>query len=328
MARTINAEHVRRSDMFLVPPDQIIVDHSQNTRLYKPKIDDLVQGFKASGQLQPCIVRPLPEGMIQLVFGYRRWLAAMAIAKEQREANIEYESRFKLACVVQKLGPDDALIANISENAERENLSPIEEAVAIKRLRDLKGWVGPDGNERIAAVFKRSPSWVIKREELLKLSEAHRFAVHQYFTTHGEEGFSLTVAEIIKDAPEEKRDKILQEAAKAKDAIAEGNTPTGKSKSSTARLKVRDIASAAATNGVAVTKGRDIKDLYAFIDGYFDGSEVLHPLHPVTTEFLKRLRGYMRREFDDAQLDATLIKIDRCLAEHYIDTKQRRAATR
>lgn len=337
MARTINAEHVTRTDIFLVPPAQIIVDHKENTRLYKPDVSDLIEGFKTSGQLQPCVVRPLPQGLIQLVAGYRRWMAAMAVAKEQADEGIAYENRFKLACALQKIGPDEALIANLSENADRQDLSPIENAVAIKRLRDLRGWHDSDGTEKIAKIFKRSATWVIKTEELLKLSEEHRVQVHQNFITEGKEGLSLSVGQILTRVPEEKRAKVLTDAAtlstpennippQAAKAASE-STPSGKA--SSPRVKIRDVVKAAEANGVDTARKRDTKEWIEFLGGYFDGSEALHPLHSVTQELLKRMLGFPDRKFSEAQIDATLRKIDDCLHAHYSEAAPvRRSAGR
>jgi ParB/RepB/Spo0J family partition protein len=319
MARTINAEHVTRTDIFLVPPAQIIVDHKENTRLYKPDVSDLVEGFKTTGQLQPCLVRPLPQGLIQLVAGYRRWMAAMVIAKEQAAENIAVENRFKLACSLQKIGPDEALIANLSENADRQDLSPIENAVAIDRLRKLRGWLDSEGTEKIARIFKRSTTWVTKTEELLALSEEHRLQVHQHFITEGKQGLSLSVGQILAHVPEEKRAKVLQDAAalaapannipsQAVDAVSRDSSATAK-KTSVPRVKIRDVVRAAEANGVETQRRRDGKEFKEFLDGYFDGSEALHPLHPIVQELIKRQSGFFDRKFTENQIDSTLHKI-------------------
>lgn len=325
MARTINAEHVTRTDIFLVPPAQIVVDHTQNTRLYKPDVSDLIDGFKASGQLQPCVVRPLTEGLIQLVAGYRRWMAAMEIVKEQEKEGIAYEDRFKLACSLKKIGPDDALIDNIRENADRQDLSPIENAVAIQRLRNLRGWHDSTGTQKIADLFRRSVSWVIKTEELLALEESIRIQVHQNFMTDGKEGILLSVGQFLANVPEAKRPQILKDAVALAtpvnnipaQAVASGSSP----KSTSPRVKIRDVIKAAEVNGVNTQRKRDAKEFIEFIDSYFDGSEALRPLHPVTQELLKRLRGFFDRKFNDTQIDNVLVgKIDVCLVQHYANT--------
>ncbi len=214
MSRIINAEGVRRSDMPCVPPSQIIVQHQENTRLYSPDVSDLVLGFETIGQLQPCVVRPIPGGFIQLVAGYRRWLAAMELVKRQKKAGVAIEDQFKLKCIVEKMGPGDALLRNISENADRRSLSPIENAVAIQRLRSQHGWNDAEGTEKIAKVFGYKSGWVTKTEGLLALSEDERFAVHTHFVTEGREGISQSVGEILAKVPEDRRAKALKEAVK------------------------------------------------------------------------------------------------------------------
>lgn len=319
MSRTILAEHVRRGDLPSMPADQIVVVHSENTRLYKPDVSDLVESFMIRGQLQPCVVRPLPDNRIQLVAGYRRWLAAKEIADSQTAAGVAPEDRFKLSVTVQKMSAIEALDNNIKENDERQSLSPVEYAHAIRRLRIAHGWQDNEGTEKIAALFRgpggksRTVSWVKAMEELLVLSEGEQFEVHKHFITHGEEGISQTVAQALAKVPEGDREKTLTEA-RAASMKGKSNQPTATKSTSAgnARIRVRDITEAAGK-----PRNKQVKELFEFVDNYFDGSMALMPLHQVTEELLTRVKGYMKGEVTELQLDNTIMKIDGCLHKHF-----------
>lgn len=327
MSRTIAAEHVRRSDLPMLPADQIVVVHSENTRLYEPDVSDLIDSFIKNGQLQPCLVRPLADGRIQLVAGYRRWLAALAIAKLQETEGIPPADRFKLSVIVQKMSSVEALDRNIIENDQRKNLSPIEYAHAIRRLRIAHGWPEADGTQKLANLFRgptgkpRSIAWVTSMEDLLSLSEGEQFEVHKHFASSGEEGISQTVAQVLAKVPEGDREKTLADA-RAASMKGKGNQPNQPKNASAgnARIRVRDISNAAGK-----TKGRQIKDLVEFVDGYFDGSMVNMPLHQMNEEFLTRIKGYMKGEFTELQLDNTIMKIDGCLHKYFTRYLQEKA---
>lgn len=319
MSRQIVAEHVRRGDLPSMPADQIVVVHSENTRLYEPDVSDLVEDFLDGGQIQPCLVRPLPDGRVQLVAGYRRWLAAMQIADSQAAAGIAHEDRFKLAVTVTKMSAMEALDKNIKENDLRRNLSPVEYAHAIRRLRIAHGWQDNEGTEKIAALFRgpagkrRSTTWVTSMEDLLVLSEGEQFEVHKHFLSGGEEGISQTVAQVLAKVPEGERETKLTDA-RAASMKGKSNQPNASKSTSAgnARIRVRDITEAAGK-----PRNKQVKELFEFVDNYFDGSMALMPLHQVTEELLTRVKGYMKGEVTELQLDNTIMKIDGCLHKHF-----------
>lgn len=319
MSRQITADFLKRGDLPMLPADQIVVVHNENTRLYEPDVSDLVESFLSDGQLQPCLVRPLPDNRVQLVAGYRRWLAAREIADSQAAAGVPPEDRFKLAVVVTKMSAVEALDKNIVENDKRRNLSPIEYAHAIRRLRIAHGWQDAEGTQKLANLFRgptgkpRSTAWVTSMEDLLSLSEGEQFEVHRHFTSSGEEGISQTVAQVLAKVPEGDREKTLADAREAsmKGKSHRPNEPKSTS-AGNARIKVRDISTAAGK-----VKTKQVKELIEFVDSYFDGSEALRPLHEVSEELLTRIKGYMKGEYTELQLDNTVMKIDGCLHKYF-----------
>ncbi|MNF73044.1 putative chromosome-partitioning protein ParB [compost metagenome] len=86
-------------------------------------LDELAQSIKAQGVLQPIVLRPIGQGRYEIVAGERRWRAC-------QQAGLE-----KIPAMVREL-PDEAAIAMaLIENIQREDLNPIDEAVALQRLQ-------------------------------------------------------------------------------------------------------------------------------------------------------------------------------------------------
>ncbi|MGE8497028.1 MAG: ParB/RepB/Spo0J family partition protein [Pseudomonas sp.] len=86
-------------------------------------LEELAQSIKAQGVLQPIVVRPIGGGRYEIVAGERRWRAT-------QQAGLE-----RIPAMVRDL-PDEAAIAMaLIENIQREDLNPIEEAVALQRLQ-------------------------------------------------------------------------------------------------------------------------------------------------------------------------------------------------
>jgi ParB family chromosome partitioning protein len=94
----------------------------QPRRVFHPeRLAELAQSIRANGIIQPLVVRKLGD-RYQLVAGERRWRAAKLAELEQ------------VPVVVRDI-PDDRLLENtLIENIQREDLNPIETAVALARM--------------------------------------------------------------------------------------------------------------------------------------------------------------------------------------------------
>ena len=98
----------------------------QPRRAFQPeRLEELAQSIRANGIIQPLVVRR--EGdRFQLVAGERRWRAAKLAGVEQ------------VPVVVREIPDDRLLEITLIENIQREDLNPIETAVAFERMmRDL-----------------------------------------------------------------------------------------------------------------------------------------------------------------------------------------------
>ncbi|TBU75454.1 ParB/RepB/Spo0J family partition protein [Phytopseudomonas daroniae] len=86
-------------------------------------LEELAQSIKSHGVMQPIVVRPVGEGRFEIVAGERRWRAT-------QQAGLD-----RIPALVREL-PDEAAIAMaLIENIQREDLNPIEEAMALQRLQ-------------------------------------------------------------------------------------------------------------------------------------------------------------------------------------------------
>ena len=88
------------------------------------KLQELAASIKSQGLVQPVVVRQIGAQSYELIAGERRWRAAQLAELRQISAIV-------------RVVPDQASIAMaLIENIQREDLSPIEEAQALKRLID------------------------------------------------------------------------------------------------------------------------------------------------------------------------------------------------
>lgn len=87
-------------------------------------LEELSASIKAQGVMQPIVIRPIAAGGYEIIAGERRWRAAQMAGLGTIPAVI-------------KDVPDEAAIAMaLIENIQRENLNPIEEAIALSRLQE------------------------------------------------------------------------------------------------------------------------------------------------------------------------------------------------
>ncbi|MDA8362808.1 MAG: ParB/RepB/Spo0J family partition protein [Gammaproteobacteria bacterium] len=140
---------------------QLPVDLLQRGK-YQPRthmdpgaLEELASSIKAQGVVQPIVVRELGTGSYEIIAGERRWRAAQMAGLESVPA------------VVRNI-PDEAAIAiALIENIQRENLNPVEEAVALQRLIDEFGMTHQETAESVG----RSRAAVTNLLRLLSLND-------------------------------------------------------------------------------------------------------------------------------------------------------------
>jgi len=125
-AATLEEEAVKVDSRELqhLPLDLIQRGKYQPRRDMDPSaLEELANSIKVQGVMQPIVVRPIGGGRFEIIAGARRWRAS-------QQAGLD-----KIPAMVREV-PDEAAIAMaLIENIQREDLNPIEEAVALQRLQ-------------------------------------------------------------------------------------------------------------------------------------------------------------------------------------------------
>ena len=109
----------------LVPLNQLIEDPDQPRKTFHPEsLAELAADIKARGILQPIIVRPMENGVYKILFGARRYRAAMLAGLNEIPVFVASDPR------------QFNSYAQVAENRQREGLSPLEEAQFIQTRLD------------------------------------------------------------------------------------------------------------------------------------------------------------------------------------------------
>ena len=117
--------------------DQVEPNPNQPRKVFDSKaLDELSASIRASGVIQPVIVRRQGEGY-QLVAGERRWRAA-------RQAGLP-----RIPAIVREVTDAESLELALVENLLREDLNPIEEAEAYDKLLARFGWTQEELAQRV-----------------------------------------------------------------------------------------------------------------------------------------------------------------------------------
>ena len=102
---------VRASYPFEIHPFKVLDDE---------KMDELVESIKANGVLTPVLLRPDDEGTYEMISGHRRLHAA-------KRAGLS-----RIPAIVKEMTNDEATIAMVDANVQREEVLPSEKAFAFK----------------------------------------------------------------------------------------------------------------------------------------------------------------------------------------------------
>jgi ParB family chromosome partitioning protein len=140
----------------------------------KQVLDDLVESIRDNGIIQPIVVRRIDNNQYEIIAGERRWRAAQIVALS------------KVPVVITEATDQKAFELALAENIQREDLNPIEEALAIKDLIQIYNFSNDDilkitGKQRssianIVRILDLPPS-VRKLITENKLSRGHGIAL-------------------------------------------------------------------------------------------------------------------------------------------------------
>lgn len=137
-----------------LPLDRITPGLYQPRSVFDPeRLEELAESIRRQGVIQPIVVRPQGDGY-EIIAGERRWRAAQMAAIDS------------IPAIVREVADEVAVAMALVENIQRENLNPLEEATALRRLVDEFELT----HQQAAEAVGRSRSAVSNLLRLLELS--------------------------------------------------------------------------------------------------------------------------------------------------------------
>ncbi len=144
----------KEAELKRIPVDEIEPNPQQPRKNFNPeRLAELTESIRKQGVIEPVVVRPPRDGKYLLVAGERRWRAAC-------QAQLD-----TIPAIVRDLNEKEALTVALVENIQRENLNPIEEARAYRRLLKQQDW----NQQQLATAVAKSRSAIANRMRLLDL---------------------------------------------------------------------------------------------------------------------------------------------------------------
>jgi ParB family chromosome partitioning protein len=142
---------------------------------------ELAESLKRHGLIQPIVVEDAGDGSYLVVAGERRFRAA------------ERAGLREIPVIVRELGPEKRLELALTENVQREDLNPVEEAEAYRGLMEL----GNLSQEEVADAVGKSRPTVANALRLLRLPEPMLAALRQGAMTAGHARALLAVPDQV-----------------------------------------------------------------------------------------------------------------------------------
>jgi ParB family chromosome partitioning protein len=137
--------------------------HQPRQKIGKRALEDLARSIKDKGFIQPIIVRKTTGDFYEVVAGERRFQAAKSLGLKE------------IPTILKDVDDKDAFILAIVENLQREDLNPIEEAEAFRRLINGFGF----SLDQVAQFVAKDKTTVVNALRLLKLPEAIKQALKE-----------------------------------------------------------------------------------------------------------------------------------------------------
>jgi ParB family transcriptional regulator, chromosome partitioning protein len=149
--------HIERNEEIKkIPINQIIANRFQPRTVFdEGKIEELARTIHIHGIIQPIVVREFAADKFEIIAGERRWRAMKKLGWTEAPA------------IVKNLSDTETASVALIENLQREELSPIEEAMAYGKLLELHNLT----QEALAQRLGKGQSTVANKLRLLKLPQ-------------------------------------------------------------------------------------------------------------------------------------------------------------
>jgi len=188
--------------------------YQPRTGMDPERLAELAESIRAQGVIQPIVVRALAKGRFEIIAGERRWRAAQLAGLAE------------IPAVVREVADQAAIAMALIENIQREDLNPLEEAAALKRLIEEFSLTHQDA----ASAVGRSRAAVSNLLRLLELPEAVRALLekHRLEMGHARALITLPAADATKLALQAADGgwtvRELEERVRARQAAGGGKT--------------------------------------------------------------------------------------------------------
>lgn len=188
-------EELREVDLDLIDPNP----GQPRTIFSDEKLDELSRSIKENGLVQPILLRRKEDGRFQIVAGERRWRAAQRIGLAH------------ITAVIRDVEDEKLLEIALVENIQRQELNPIEEAVAYQNLMGILGLT----QEEVAKRVGKDRSSIANYIRLLKLTTAVQKMLEQDLLSMGHARALLGIEE------QDEQTKLAQEVIERKLSVRE-----------------------------------------------------------------------------------------------------------
>jgi len=168
------------NNKMLISINKIKSDEEQPRKLFdSEKIAELAESIKAHGIIQPLILRQYMEDKYIIVAGERRWRAAKMVGLKE------------IPAVIMELSDRDILEISLIENIQRQDLNPIEEALAYRKLlNDFK-----ITQEELSKRIGKSRVAITNTIRLINLDERVQQYIIESILTEGHGRVLLTISD-------------------------------------------------------------------------------------------------------------------------------------
>lgn len=126
-------------------------------------IQELADSISAQGVIQPIVVRSIGQNQYEIIAGERRWRAAQMAGLTE------------VPVIIKTISDEATLAVALIENIQREDLNPLEEAIALQRLADEFGMT----HQQVAEAVGKSRTAVTNLLRLLSLQPEVKVLLEQ-----------------------------------------------------------------------------------------------------------------------------------------------------
>ena len=150
-----------------IPLEKVIPNPGQpRMTWHEDTLAELAASIREHGVLQPILVRPAGDEY-EIIAGERRWRASKLAGKET------------IPAIVERFDDSTALEIALIENLQREDLSPLDEAVIYKKMTDELGY----SIRNLATKLSKDKGYVENRLRLASAPDDVRDMVSQRYDT-------------------------------------------------------------------------------------------------------------------------------------------------